>query len=330
MAIAYDDDRRAVIRQALHNHMRSSYIGAKRLFAILQEKPDRYKHCPAASTILRFLNPHPKSSLVGHGHVETLESYLIDVGVLRGVPVHEERSVRIDGGGRFSLSGSGSGKITAEIGNKPGDLDFKALCVQFQINDDQVAQIAKEYRGVYEFFALSEETPGYVVYGAISLVQGSKNMKRHRKTNALLVKEVQKGKKGGRHEAFERWEGYFLENQNTCVILHQSRSLHIPKFYVLQPERHQRGTRKVTRMNGRMVKVGTNGGMFSSRVVMFRDVQAYGNCNLVPFEDTPPDIREALLEHDTRSELLLRNVPSQVRRQRRQSTTGTKAHSLIR
>jgi hypothetical protein len=267
------------IRKSLQGHKTDFEVSNGKIAAFIEENQEKLGGTISAETIGRFFDMAVDAVTISPRHVLLLGRYLEMVKRETAQPETEYKEETDDG-------------PEPQPADPIHDQNFKMLRTQFEVDDSQVSKIAAEYRGIYQFVAHSEETRHHAVFGAMTLFHGSKNMERHSKTMALLCREVQRGQKAeGPHRSFERWVGYFLECGNTCVIFQQSRSLHIPKIYILLPERRERGTRRVTSMHGRMMKVGTSGGVFTSRIVLRRNKHAYDSCDLVPFTDCPRDIQ---------------------------------------
>jgi hypothetical protein len=158
---------------------------------------------------------------------------------------------------------------------------FRSICDNYGIDSHAIDYTRWQYTGTFSFYAYSEDLKHsdipYVVRGAISFFYCPKS-------RALMIKELQGGRRG-----VEKWFGYFWESGPTCVIIARRLTLHIPKFFVLEPERYgQRNQRyEVTELRGQMLKVGSSGGLFSSRVFMVRDQFAYRKCEILPASELP-------------------------------------------
>lgn len=185
------------------------------------------------------------------------------------------------------LVSEGRIKDTAVKFKKRGDTfqTFSKLCEMFGVSKASLEHSQKDYEGTFRFYANSEdirdqETP-YVVRGAMTFFHDYNN------ENDLTAREVQKRYTQMEDEdrprtEIERWMGYFFELNGMCVIASRRAGVRIPKMYVLRPSRYKFKSSLVTELEGRMLKVGPNGGGFSTHIVMFRDKDALAGCNLLP------------------------------------------------
>jgi hypothetical protein len=172
--------------------------------------------------------------------------------------------------------------VSRAYGN--ADITFDAMKEYFGITDDRVGECDTLLSGTYEFYAVSEDlrSPGkkYVVRGALRLWQDESS-------GALLVSEKQerhptKRQKGHAPVAREDWSGYFFMRKDRVVLVLRAWEM-LPKFYILEKRHYGEsgGDEPATTMHGVMLKIGSGGGVFHSKVYMRRNDEAFDHCDVV-------------------------------------------------
>ena len=154
---------------------------------------------------------------------------------------------------------------------RSGDPFFAAWCDQCGFDQGRVDATGSEYGGLFPFYAWSED---YKDMPEPYVIRGAMRFFRDERAGTLSIEETQVSQDGT-----EVWRGYFLESQLMCAIIAHRPELKIPKTYILGPGRFAKGSRQVTELTGRMLKVGDKGGFFASGVFMRRDNDALKKCN---------------------------------------------------
>jgi hypothetical protein len=176
---------------------------------------------------------------------------------------------------------------------KSRDLLFRQLCDFYGANPGRKAEdnagpdvLPQHYAGTFAFHAWSEDYKShaspYVVRGAITFSYSPDD-------GTSSITEQQRGDLSG-----ETWNGYFLTFGKTCVVIARKSQFLTPKIYVLAPSGFFEGTRQVKVLVGHMSKVGDEGGVFSSGILMEREDDAAERCAVVPASRVRKSIRDRL------------------------------------
>jgi hypothetical protein len=84
--------------------------------------------------------------------------------------------------------------------------------------------------------------------------------------------------------SIRRWSGYYVSRRNHIIMVVSGlgRSTSLPKFYILSPPDLDADDEHVLEMRGVVLTIGPNNNIFSTRILLQRDLEAFQKCEAVP------------------------------------------------
>jgi hypothetical protein len=168
--------------------------------------------------------------------------------------------------------------------NLPADEIFKTLTDFFDVREHNL-DLCSLLEGDYSLFFRSEDISEKAIVGAMRFTRSDA-------TTAFEVQELQESKRPRR---VERWNGYYFARRERIVVIlrGEGRILrNAPKFYILNTPHADEGE-TVTEIGGTMLKFGSGGtqtGAFSAKVLLRRENDAFGKCEVLPLADIDQDV----------------------------------------
>lgn len=237
------------IRERLRAFMDAQHMGPGRLSKHIREAwPILRGNTPirgiSRRTIARFLEGRDGSRSIRAESLKVIRDYLVHEGVIVDKTVTFYRS---------------------------RDAVFDALCQLYGLDAGAMSKKAADYEGTFEFYSWSED---FKDSPRSRHVRGAITFSSRQEDGTALIEEIQKGE-----FQTEKWDGYFFEWGQMCIIVARRQPKLIPKVYILSPGIFVGG--KVEQLAGRMLKVGDNGGVFSSGILMRRKDDAVAHCKIM-------------------------------------------------
>ncbi len=251
----FGPERRKEIRDKLEIYVKR--LGRKAIVHAIEKDFEAQLH---PDTIKRFLkNPQSTSD----GNVALFESF-----VRRQESLHEARQ-------RQEVVAPTADELRL----------FPALQAFFQMTPQKVEQYCAKIVGTWAFFAFSEKGRDHVVQGAIRFEIGPDG-----DFNADELQEQIIPAAANPVTLREVHAGHFLFRKDSMIVLLKERVHAIPKLYILTIEPFYDNKGNHVLMEGALLKVGSKGDVFSTKIRLVRDESAFEHCSVRPTSAVPPSI----------------------------------------
>jgi len=168
---------------------------------------------------------------------------------------------------------------------------FELLKSFFSVSERNI-DICKSFSGMFNIFFRSEDLRDRIVVGCIEFQFDGIS-------GACRVSEYQRNRISN---AVENWNGYFFvrrHGQGVIILKGEGRLDSLPKFYILRFP-HLNDNNLATEIRGMMLKMGTDGGVYTVPALLRRRDDARDRCDVYALQQFPEEMRDVLTEIDPR------------------------------
>lgn len=218
---------------------------------------DRRRALISHDTIVRFVKENPRSSAknISRQKLDVIYRFLVLINFI--------------------------GDATLGIHSHPM---FHLIETFFGVRPHNLAR-CERLEGTYSLYFRSEDLINRIVVGAVEFGRDTTG-------TAFEMQERQERKAT---KAFEQWYGYYFARKDRIIIIARgSDSLeNTPKFYILTIP-HSDQKRHITEIGGMVLKLGTANSVFSTKVLLRKNNNAFRQCDVKALADIGQDILDEI------------------------------------